>query len=383
MRAAFGPPVSIAAASYADDVRALLIAAVLALTGIAALLLARGGTGAPDTRAGTAPGAAPSDTPEGTPPTHGGPARDLPRTPQRLDELDRFVEHCVALGCDAVPLLARLLESGEDRVFAQQWEFVEGRLIGYPTLRSGYLRALASIPGDPADAALRRALRSSRSVQEAYQIALALTARGESGWSALALRHVAGPSSRGSPATQRALVTLVAQIDPEGVVEHLHTQAPRGDDDREPRALAWALVALPARAAAGSAGRLLSDPEITGRAKAVYLRSLCNRPDAEPALYLTLRDAIDAADLGDELRLEASYAAAGAAAILRDEIEYSRARAAGDGPRADRIKARFDGRLRAITALVECALGEDLERSGDPRAASIRRMLDKHRARMR
>ena len=78
-----------------------------------------------------------------------------------------------------------------------------------------------------------------------------------------------------------------------------------------------------------------------------------------------------------------AYAAAGAESFYLDAAAYDRARAQKDSALAATIKARFDRRYIEVESLLETIVGTDVEGSTVPRAASLRRMLKKHRERVK
>ena len=166
--------------------RGPVVAALLALCAVAGLLAyGHWGRGSTPDRPG-------QDDPEvrDGPPAPPPPLRDVeavararPQEPATQDDLRAFVADCVARGAAAVPDLLTLLKNRPDVALAPRWRFRDGRPEGgYPTLRSAYLDALASIPGREAGDALREVLDLTGSLEETYQIASALAVRDEAGW---------------------------------------------------------------------------------------------------------------------------------------------------------------------------------------------------------
>jgi len=304
-------------------------------------------------------------------------------TPRSREEVEKFLARCSELGKAAVPELARRLRERRDVPFEPRWRFVGGRLKGHPTLRSAYIAALAAIPGDASAGALREVLAQSASVFEAYEIALALEDRGEAGWAKDALVRAGEHTSPSKLDTQLAIVGLAAERDPDETAAQILTQAPRGDAMTDPKVLASGLSRLPARQALAATQALIADPEVTLRAKGRYLRGLFARPQLEQTVLRGVQGMFESETLSRELRTDAAYAAAGAASFYTDAIAYQKARAQGKGEEAATIKTRCERRIVEIEALIRAAIGTDVNTSSDPRAASLRRMLERHRARLR
>jgi hypothetical protein len=367
-------------------VRALLVVAVVALAAICGLYLLDRDTPGHATPRGATPGE-PGKTPSGDtpaaksvlPPVPGG----LDGTPRSQDRLERFVTACIGLGPEAVPALLARLRADDDVKLQPRWKFAKGRPEGFPTLRSAYLAALAAIPGEEAANALRAVLAETASVEETYQIALALTERQDGGWADAALAKAGDEVSPATLPAQKALVALAAREAPVETAAQMVARAPRGEDGTDPAVLANALRDLPLDAATGASAQLLGDPSVTPRAKERYIRELCSRPDGELRVWEHLRDVASAADWPDTLRMSAAYAAAGAQSFLLDELAYNKARATGDTRAAETIKARFTRRLVAVQNLIQTATGIDLNDANDPRAAALRRTLERHRDRVK
>ena len=127
----------------------------------------------------------------------------------------------------------------------------------------------------------------------------------------------------------------------------------------------------------------MSDAEVTTLAKSRYVRALCNRRHVEPRVWQHLRDLVADAEWKRDLRVDVAYAAAGAEAFYLDEIAYRQAVARGDSGEAAAIKARYDKRLADVEGFVELAIGGDVTDASDARAASLRRMLARHRERVK
>jgi len=361
-------------------VRALLIVAAVATLAVLWIWIHDGQEGPVARGSGGPPLPA---VPRLSEPASSAPVRKELGVPRSRGEVEAFLARCAERGEAAVPELLKRLSERRDVPFEPRWRFAGGRLKGYPTLRSAYLAALAAIPGDASADALRAVLAQNASVFEAYQIALALNDRGEAGWAKAALARAGERTSPKTLETQRAIVALAARLEPAATADQILAQAPRGEATTDPKALASALARLPAAEALATAEKLLLDPGITGRAKRRYLHSLFARPQLEQSVLLGVRAMLAGESLSRELRTEAAYAAAGAASFFSDAIAYQRALAQSKEEQAAAIQARCERRLAQVEALIDAAIGSDVNTSSDPRAASLKRMLERHRARLR
>lgn len=304
-----------------------------------------------------------------------------PRAPRSQEELEGFVALCARRGEEVVPELRALLRSGADVTLRTRWELTgDGRTKGYPTLRAAILDALAQIPGRASADVLRSVVAEPRSIQEACVAAHALHRRRAGGWVDAALEQAAGKTGAVALPFQRRLVELAAGADPAAATERLIESAPRGGDGADPKVLASALVHLPAAEATRAAWALLGERTVTPRAKARYVRALCERPAAAPEIFRELHDVAAGADWPSTLKADAANAAANATAFLLDEQAWLRARARGDETAAAAVRRRFEARLVAVERLVHGLVGAD---PSDPRAAAVLRTLDRHRQRLR
>jgi hypothetical protein len=303
-----------------------------------------------------------------------GVTKPLPEPEEK--SLAGFVAACRERGEEAVPLILRRLREKQDRRFDPLWRFEDGKLQGYPTLRSVYIAALAAIPGESAALALQQILPEARSPGEAYQIALELDERGFRGWSEALLAR-AGEGTAADRGLRMEMAEFAAREDPAGTTAHVLQTAPRGDSNEDGRVLATAVTHLPFTNAVVTAGHVLDDPEITTRAKSAMLRSvLRRRPETE--VFSAFEEQIVRGRLDDKLKIDAAYAAANSIWFVNDIKDYEGAAAAGDGAKADEIRRRFNERMRAARSLIRTAVGE----GDEARAKAMIRILDAHQARM-
>jgi len=368
-------------------VKALLTVAVVAAAGVAGLLLY-------GNRSERTPGgrpAAPTDPrrpPPPPPPPADAPAplpnieaqlRGRARVPGVQADIDRFVSLCVARGSEIVPQLLERLRDRPDVAFEPRWMFDERRVKGYPTLRSAYLTALILIEGREAEEALRVVLDLTQSVEETHQIAHGLQGRGARGWATTAIERALQPGTAAQRPTRKSLLEIAAEADPAATSVLLVARAPRGNDATDPTVLSHGLKALPIDTAMFTGQKLLNDAEVTGKAKKRILRDLCSREETD--IFDRLRRSVQRGTWSESLRLDVAYAAAGAPAFFTDPIRYSAAKAGGRGPELYQIRERYTRRLQDVEQLVATALAH-LPRD-DARVLSLRRMLAKHRQRLR
>jgi hypothetical protein len=291
-----------------------------------------------------------------------------------------FVAECRRRGPEAVPLLLRELQTQEDVPMQPRWVFRDKRLVGFPTLRSAYLSGLAAIPGADADLALREVLRTARSPEESYFLALALQERELAGWAGDLLRRAFEP---GKPATlplRRDMVALATESDPKGAADRLVRDIPRGDSKADGRLMGEAAKLLPVDIAIETTRSLLIDAEVTYRAKGTLVRALLSRP--EPQVYESFREEALRGTMDEPMKIAISYAAANNPNFFQDAAAYQVASAGGDTAKADAIRRRFESRLRAAEELINATLNLDVTTSTDKRAASLRRILQAHKSKL-
>jgi len=284
-------------------------------------------------------------------------ARTRPNAPRTQKELAAFVYACAARGAEAVPLLESLLEAGHDVPIRKAWKFSpEGELDGYASLRAAYLEALRSIPGEAASQALEQAYRVA-TPEESYLIALALSERGRGGWAGALLDRA---DKRTAPSAAMHLlpkmVALAATHEPGETAARLESTAPRGTSTNDPRVMATALAHMPLQTALSAADRLLSDPDITLRAKTRYLNSLLTGRTELEAIR-TVRVAIERAGTSEALRAAAVNDAVRSRGFLSDRLAYQHARAKGNNAAAQAARERFDRRAEEVRALIVAAYG--------------------------
>jgi len=289
------------------------------------------------------------------------------------------VAECRRRGPAALPLLLQLLGKGQDRKLQPRWNFKKGRLNGFPTLRSAYLSALRAIEGEEASFAMREVLRESRSAEESYLLALELHERGVGGWTDDLLRTVLANVKPAALDTRRAMVELAAMSDPNGMAIAVAREIPRGDSKEDGRLLCEALRVLPVQLAIGTAAPLLTEREVTYRAKGILVKAMLNRP--EPEIYASMREEVLRGGMDKPLRVAVAYAAANSQSFYTDAAEYSVARASREAAKADAIQRRFERRMQEAQDLIGAALELDLTSTTDRRAAAMLRTLNAHRRR--
>ena len=366
--------------------RVLLALVLLAAAGGVAFLLFEGdgpGKGSADRERNRAEG-------RDEPATDNGPARVEPlpdvlaaatrdpfaKTTQA--ELARFVAACKARGEEAVPLLAELLREGKDVKLQPRWFFRKRTLVGYPTVRSAFLTALASIPGEHAGLALHEALRTARVWEEAYLAGIALHARDAQGWVDDMLDQTLGQALPAQMTLQQDAIALAAESDAESLARRLAQAIPRGKDaEGDGRILSEAARTLPVELAVSTATPLITDPGVNYRARANLIRALMGRPEVE--VYERMRETALSTRLDEELSRAIAWAAVNNPQFATEAINYAHALSSGDTATADAIQRRFDARKRAAAELVNAALDLDLQTSDDVRAKAMRRALNAHR----
>jgi hypothetical protein len=365
-------------------VRTLLLVGAIALLFVAGLLYVFRGALRGQERSSRPPPAAPVDpapaaaTEEGVPHVADR-LRRFQRAPEAQRLLLEFVRACAEHGAAAVPELALRLRNEPDVEIEPRWSFENGRVRGFPSLRSAYIAALLAIPGPEARDALLAALELTASPEEAYQIAAGLADRGEGGFTATAIAR-ATKAAAGDLEVARDLVALVVRADPEGAAAEILAQSPRGANGADPALLAHGLEVLPLERATATAKGLVADPGVTPKAKERYLRSLCDR--GEPEILATLRELAQDGKLDRELRLAAAYGAVGSRAFYLDQAAYAIAAAGGEGPPPAEIRERYERRLAEATLLIEAAVQADVGASTQV-LESLRRRLEDQRARLR
>ena len=300
------------------------------------------------------------------------PIRSNPLSPGSQKRMAAFVMACSAHGAEAVPSLLSFLLAGEDLVTHQRpsWSYSDGELNVYPTVRAAYLEALGAIPSDAATEALGEVLGATGSIEESYFIARLLQQRGERDWAPIvlerALKTAAQPITL--PTLQR-IVRLAAETDPSGTARRMETDAPRGQDGRDPIALAAGLETMQLTAAQATVSRLLSDASITVRARSRFLTAFTKR--GEVGALRTLREIVEGGTLPDELRTAAAYAAVNSPGFTQDRLQYDLARAQKDANAESEARGRFTNRLDEATRLVDAAFPGD-----GPRATVLRKRLE-------
>ena len=365
----------------------MLLIPAAALVGVAGLLWWRSTDDQPPPRDRDVEAAARPPEPNGT--AAPGGAEDLleqVRTGTRADAdaaLERFVRKCLAAGPRAIPDLIARLNAGEDHPIRPRWRFNEGRAVPYATVRAAYLDALASIPGPAAERALQSLVPHTKSVAETYQIALALVAREADGWVDAGITRAAEPTTAVAMPIQKDLLALAAKREPTVVAERMLTLAPRGDDATDPAVLASALHVLDHDRANATMTTLVKAQDVTPRAKARFLREMFNRPQGEAKTFDDAAKWITDEVVPASLRTLAAYTAVNATSFELDRIEYERALASGRLADASAVKARFLERYQAVEAFVDATVGQPVAGSSDPRAASLRRALERVRKKVR
>ncbi len=281
--------------------------------------------------------------------------RASPTSPATQKSLAAFAIAQAARGAAAVPDLVDLLRR-PDVDCGRSWEFVDGQLREYPSVRAACLEALRHIEGPEATGALRSWLDLTEVTGEAYLAALALSERGEKGFEPRLLdMAVAGDG----PMTQE-MVQVAAASDPGGTARRIADAAPRGTEDRDAGVLARGLSFVRWEEAAPVARGLLEEPAVNGKARLRYAEALLARP--EPEALQVVREA-----------LERGAFPAKTAGDLAEHAVASRAfgedlRAARDGDVA--AKARAEARALEARRLIDAA-----ERAGAEGTENLRSRL--------
>ena len=343
--------------------RVLLLAAVVAVAGVVYLFVERGRPAEhPRNRDRTG---VPVAGPDG-----GEPRRALP---DARTEPDRFIEAVASEG--SLDEILAFLESGRDQQIQPRWVFGKGGLIGFPTLRSVYITALGRIHGAVASEALTKLLGQTTGLEEAYLAALLLADRNDTGWETAALERVAGQAEpRLRPIRNGLLVSAVASA-PAEAAEFLVRQAPRGKSTKRPAILSKALFLLPWEHAEPASRSLVADPAVTPLAKILYLTAFLERN--EVAAIATLTDMAERRELNERMRTEAAYAVVKARAIDTDRIAIQTAVSRGDTAAAALHRERFELRRAEARRFIQAALGFNVDTSDDPKAAPLRRLLNR------
>ena len=346
--------------------RALLLAAVVAVAGMVYLLVASGDPASdPHGRGREEQTGAPVADPAGK-----GAPRNLP---DPRAEPDRFVE--TAAGEGRLDEILAFLKSGKDQQFQPRWVFGKDGLTGFPTLRSVYITALGKISGKAAREALTELLDRTARLEEAYLAALLLAGRRETGWETAALERVAAKAAPRFRPIRSGLLFLAVASAPTETAEFLVRQAPRGESTDRPVMLSRALSLLPWGQAEPASRALVADPAVTPLAKILYLTAFLER--REVAAIATLTDMAERRELNERMRIEAAYAVVRAKAFDVDRIAIQTALAKGDTAAAAQHRERLELRRTEAKRFIHAALGFDLDTSDDPKAAPLRRLLNR------
>jgi len=302
--------------------------------------------------------------------------RTLRHAPEAQRLLGDFVRECAAKGVEAVDELRTRLRDEPDVELEPRWTFENGRVRGFPSLRSAYIAALLEIPGPQARDALLEALATTASTDEAYQIVAGLHRRDEGGFTSAALDCAvkAGP---GDAEVATEIVALAAKADPDGTAAEVISRSPRDSDGTDPALLAHALENLPTKQAVATGRTLLEDPRVTNQGKERYLRSLCDRGELE--VFASLREIAETGSVDRELRVTMAYAAVGSRAFYIDQGQYNAAGAGAAGERAQ-IRERYLRRLEEVERLIDAAVppGE----TSRTLIESLRSRIAEHRTRL-
>jgi hypothetical protein len=244
------------------------------------------------------------------------------------------------------------------------WEFVDGQLREYPSVRAACLEALRRIDTPDSTRALREWLLLTEVAGEAYLAALALSERGETGF-APRLLDVAIEADGSVPLE---MVRLAAGSDPSGTARRIVDAAPRGEEKRDPGILARGLAVVRWEDAGPVARGLLEEPAVTARARLRYAQALVDRPEADA--LAVVREALARGALP--------------AAEARDLAE----RAVGSRPFADDLRAAQGGdaaaRARSLQRAEEARrLIDAAAQAGAEGTDSLRSRLEAQVARSR
>ncbi len=284
-------------------------------------------------------------------------------SPLAQKSLAAFAIAQAARGRDAVPDLVDLLRR-PDIDCGKPWDFTDGQLREYPSVRAACLEALRQIDAPEATRALKEWLDVTEVAGEAYLAALALQERGETGF-APRLLDVAVEADGSVPLE---MVRLAGQSDPSGTARRIADAAPRGAEKRDPGILAKGLALVRWEEAGPVARGLLEAPDVTARARLRYAHALLERSEAE-ALQI-VREAVGRGALpAGEARDLAERAVA--ARSFADDL-----RAAQDGDAAARGRAL--ARAEEARRLIDAAA-----RAGAEGTESLLSRLDSQLARLR
>ncbi len=276
--------------------------------------------------------------------------RILQRAPEAQRVLADLVREAQKRGPAAVDELRAWLRDEPDVQLETRWMFEDGRVRGFPSLRSAYLAALLAIPGPEAKDALLEALSLTSSADEALQIAAGLERRGEGGFTAGAIER-AIEADPGDVEAARELIAVAARADPAGTAEEVVARSPRGEDGTDPALLALALERMPLANALATGRGLLAEPNVTRQGKARYLQSLCDR--GEPEVFASLREVANEGLVDRDLRVTMAYKAVGSAAFYADRAAHD---AAAPGPERAAVRERYDRRLVEVELLIDAAV---------------------------
>ncbi|MFI5403608.1 MAG: hypothetical protein ACHQ1G_11780, partial [Planctomycetota bacterium] len=279
--------------------------------------------------------------------------RILEHAPEAQQILQDLVREAARRGAAAVEELRARLFDEPDVMLERRWTFENGRVRGFPTLRSAYLSALLEIPGPEARDALLEAIALTRSADEAYQIAAGLERRGEGGFAGAAIDRALG-AGPGDVDVARELMGLAARAEPEMTAKEIVARSPRGEDGTDPAMLGLGLEAMPVAQAFSTAKGLLADPDVTRQGKQRYLQSLCDR--GEPELLASLREVANEGFLDRELRITMAYRAVGSAAFYADRAAYAAADPGSASDARAQIRARYERRLAEAELLIDAAV---------------------------
>ncbi len=281
---------------------------------------------------GRSDGRAPDAPPDRAPTPDGGSVdvlldvRAAPASPAAQKSLAAFAMSQAARGRDAVPDLVDLLRR-PDIDCGRPWEFADGELREYPSVRAACLEALRRIDTPDATRALRSWLDVTEVAGEAYLAGLALSERGETGF-APRLLDVAVEADGPVPLE---MVRLAAGSDPTGTARRIADAAPRGAEKRDPGILARGLALVRWEEAGPVARVLLEEPAVTARARLRYSQALVDRPEADA--LAVVREALERGAVPAAEARDLAERAIGARAFADD------LRAARDGEAAARARA--------------------------------------------
>jgi len=310
---------------------------------------------------GRTDGRSPQAPPDHLPSTAAGPVdllldvRASPASPAAQKSLAAFAIAQAARGRDAVPDLVDLLRK-PDIDCGKQWEFTDGQLREYPSVRAACLDALRRIDTPDSTRALRSWLDVTEVAGEAYLVGLALSERGETGF-APRLLDVAVEADGSVPLE---MVRLAAVSDPSVTARRIADGAPRGAEDRDAGVLARGLAFVPWEQAAPVARGLLEETAVTGKARVRYAEALLARPEAD-ALRV-VREAFERGAFPAKAAGELAEHAVAARAFGED------LRAAREGDSAAR--ARAEARAVEARRLIDAA-----ERAGAEGTEALRSRL--------